>query len=119
MSLNIILILLALSGVGGIVFGYVLRVLIGLASRGSVELAANLSAEKAREELFGEIERAHEEAILLRLQKLEAHGRDILETKARAILTAAVHRLGNAVNADMTSLSVAIPSEEMKGKIIG
>ena len=38
MSLKIILIMLALSGVGGIALGYVLRVLIGLAQRGSVEL---------------------------------------------------------------------------------
>ena len=216
MSLKIILILLALSGLGGIVFGYVLRVLIGLAQRGSVELdikqkmlaakeqaakiiadaeyrgavleterlepveereekisareerlstretflderqrdlyakedavrereeeaeevkqaaedlvkertrllehAAHLSEEGAREELFRQIERESEEALLLRLQKLEAHGRDLLEEKARAILTTSVHRLANAVNAEMTSLSVVIPSEEMKGKIIG
>ena len=38
MSLKIILILLALSGAGGVVLGYVLRVLIGLAQRGSLEL---------------------------------------------------------------------------------
>src|SRR3989344_3885453 len=216
MSLKIILILLALSGAGGIAFGYVLRVLIGLATRGSVELeikqkmlaakeaaakviegaeyraavleterlepveergakastreerigargtflderqrdldgkedevrereeeaeearhaaedlikertklleqAAHLPLEKAREELFGLLERESEEAILLRLQRLEAQGRARLEEKARAILTTAVHRLGNAVNAEMTSLSVTIPSEEMKGKIIG
>ncbi len=216
MSLQIILILFALSGVGGIAFGYVLRVLIGLASRGSIELdikqkmlvakeaaakiiedaeyrgavleterlapveereekagareervatretflderqrdldskedeirereeeaeeakhaaddlisertkilerVARLSEGKAREELFAQIERESEENILMRLQKLEAHGRDLLEEKARAILTTAVHRLGNAVNAEMTSLSVHIPSEEMKGKIIG
>jgi ribonuclease Y len=216
MSLKIILILLALSGVAGIAFGYVLRVLIGLATRGSVELeikrktlaakeaaariladaeyradvleterlaaveereekvslreervaaretflderqrdldakgeavkaredearearraaedlikertrileqAAHLSEMEAREELVKEAERASEDAILLRLQKLEAHGRARLEEKARAILTTAVHRLANAVNADMTSLSVAIPSDEVKGKIIG
>ncbi|MCX6790120.1 MAG: ribonuclease Y [Candidatus Kaiserbacteria bacterium] len=216
MSLKIILIMLALSGVGGIVLGYVLRVLIGLAQRGSVELdtkqkllqakeqaakiladadfrssvveterlapieereekivlreerlatreefmdsrqrdldekeddvrkreqealrakseaekltaertkelskVANLSEEKAREELFGEIERANEEAILLRLQKLAANGRERLEEKARDILTSVIHRLGNAVNADVMSLSVVIPSDEIKGKIIG
>jgi ribonuclease Y len=55
----------------------------------------------------------------LRLQKLEAHGRERLEEKARNILTSAIHRLGNAVNAEVMTLSVAIPSEEMKGKIIG
>ena len=44
MSLKIILIMLALSGVGGVVLGYVLRVLIGLAQRGSVEL--DIKADK-------------------------------------------------------------------------
>lgn len=201
--------MLALSGVGGIVLGYVLRVLIGLAQRGSVELdikqkllqakeqaakiladaefrgevieterlapieereeklatreervasreefldekenevrvreqeatrakgeaeklsaerarelskVAHLSEEKAREELFSEIERAHEEAILMRLQKLAANGRERMEEKAREILTTAIHRMGNAVNAEVMSLSVVLPSEEMKGKIIG
>lgn len=216
MSLKIILIMLALSGVGGVVLGYVLRVLIGLAQRGSVELdtkqkilqakeraaeiiaaaeyraevieterlapieereeklvakderlalreefldsrqrdldvkedelrtreqevlrvkaeAENLSRErskelakiahltedKAREELFSNIEQAYEESILLRLQKLAANGRERLESKARDILTSAIHRLGNSVNAEVMSLFVTIPSEEVKGKIIG
>jgi len=46
-------------------------------------------------------------------------GRERLEAKARNILTAVIHRLGSAVNAEVTTLSVAIPSEEVKGKIIG
>src|SRR3989344_297365 len=58
--------------------------------------AANLSEDKARSELMRDIEHTHEEAILLRLQKLEAHGRERLEEKARSILTNAIHRLGNA-----------------------
>ena len=216
MSLKIILIMLALSGVCGVALGYVLRVLIGLAQRGSVELdikqkmlqakeqaakilaeaeyrgevieterlapieereekisskeerldareefldsrqhdlderedalrtreqeaarmksdvenlskertkelakVAHLSEDNAREELFSEIEHSYEEAILLRLQKLEAHGRERLEDKAQAILMSAIHRLGNAVNAEVMSLFVSLPSEEMKGKIIG
>lgn len=92
-----------------------------LAKERSKELAkvAHLSEESARKELFSEIERAYEDAILLRLQKLEAHGRERLEDKARSILTNTIHRLGNAVNADVMSLSVALPSDEMKGKIIG
>ncbi len=208
--------MLALSGVGGIVLGYVLRVLIGLAQRGSVELdikqkmlaakeqaakiiaaaefrgevieterlapveereekvvareeriatreefldsrqrdldekendvrvreqeaarakeeterfkderlkelsrISHLSEDKARDELFSEIERAYEESVLVRLQKLEAHGRERLEDKARSILTSTIHRLGNAVNAEVMSLSVTLPSEDVKGKIIG
>lgn len=209
MSLNIILIMLALSGVGGVVLGYVLRVLIGLAQRGSIELevkqkmlsakeqaakiiaeaefrgevveterlapveereekitareeriaareefldekenevrsreqeavraketaenlskersrelskVAHLSEEKAREELFAQIENEHEEAILMRLQKLSAHGAERLEEKARHILTSVVHRLANPVNAEVMSLAVTLPSEDVKGKIIG
>ena len=42
-----------------------------------------------------------------------------LRTKRRAILVTAIHGLGNAVNAEVMSLSVALPSDEMKGKIIG
>jgi ribonuclease Y len=42
-----------------------------------------------------------------------------MEDKAREILITAIHRLGNAVNADVTTLSVQIPSEELKGKVIG
>ncbi|OGG93001.1 ribonuclease Y [Candidatus Kaiserbacteria bacterium RIFOXYD1_FULL_47_14] len=216
MSLKIILILLALSGIGGIVLGYVLRVLIGLAQKGSVELdikqkllaakeqaakiiaeaefrgevfeterlapieereekltmreehivsreefldsrqrdlddkedevrvreqdavrakseaekltaerskelakVAHISEEAARKELFSEIEHSYEETILLRLQKLAANGRERLEDKARSILTSTIHRLGNAVNAEIMSLAVTLPSEEIKGKIIG
>ncbi len=81
--------------------------------------AANLPVERARDELFASLEREHEEAILLRLQKLDANGRARLEERARAILTSTIHRLGNAVNADVMSLSVQIPSDEVKGKIIG
>ena len=85
----------------------------------AIAAAANLSVDRAREELFASIEREHEEAILLRLQKLDANGRARLEERARAILTSSIHRLGNAVNADVMSLSVQIPSDEVKGKIIG
>ncbi len=80
---------------------------------------AHLSEEEARKELFAEIERANEEAILLRIQKLTANGRERLEEKARDMLTSVIHRLGNAVNTEVLSLSITLPSEEMKGKIIG
>ncbi len=80
---------------------------------------ANLSEEAAREELLRDLEDAHEEALLGRLQKLEAHGREQLLSTARNILTTAIHRLGNTVNAEVMSLSIPLVSEEIKGKIIG
>jgi len=87
--------------------------------RAELSNVARLSESAARDLLMKDIEESHEDAILTRLQKLEATGRERLEAKARNILTAVIHRLGSAVNAEVTTLSVAIPSEEVKGKIIG
>jgi ribonuclease Y len=80
---------------------------------------AHFSQEEARTRLMEEVERAEENAILARIQKLEAHGRKQLEEKARSILLTTIHRLSNPVNADVMTQTVAIPSEELKGKIIG
>lgn len=80
---------------------------------------AHLSEDKAREILLKDLEESGTESILARLQKLEAHGKEQLEEKARAILLSTIHRMAGAVNAEVTTLSVTIPSEEMKGKIIG
>lgn len=80
---------------------------------------AHLSEDKAREMLMADLEKSGSESILARLQKLEAHGKEQLEEKARSILLSTIHRMAGAVNAEVTTLSVTIPSEEMKGKIIG
>jgi ribonuclease Y len=80
---------------------------------------AHLSEAQAREALLKDLEESGTESILARLQKLEAHGREQLEDKARSILLSTIHRMAGAVNAEVTTLSVSIPSEEMKGKIIG
>ncbi len=80
---------------------------------------SGLSEEEARKRLIQEVERAHEDAVLSRIQKLEMSGKERLADKARSILTSVIHRMANAVNADVTTLSVTLASEEVKGKIIG
>lgn len=80
---------------------------------------AHLSEEEARDLLIKEVEKAYETSILARAQKLDAHGKKQLETKARSILLSVIHRMAAPVNADVMTLSVTIPSEELKGKIIG
>jgi len=89
------------------------------ARRAELSKVARLSENAARDLLIKDIEESHEDAVLTRLQKLEATGRDRLDRKAREILTSVIHRLASAVNAEVTTLSVPIPSEEVKGKIIG
>lgn len=84
-----------------------------------LEKVAHLTEEEAREALFASLKKNHEEDMLVRLQKLEIDGKERLESKAKEILTTAIHRLGNAVNADILTSSIPIPSEDIKGKIIG
>lgn len=79
----------------------------------------SLSEDEARTTLMKDIEEIEHEAILARIQKLEARGRKELEEKARTILISAIHRLSSSVASDVMTLSVTIPSEEAKGKIIG
>lgn len=79
----------------------------------------HLSEKEAREALMKDVEEMSQESLLSRLQKLEAHGREQLEEKARALLLTVIHRMGNAVNAEVMTLSVSIASEEIKGKVIG
>lgn len=93
----------------------------GVLKERQAELAriANFSEDEARKRLIEEVEKAQETSILARIQKLEANGRKLLEDKARSILLTTIHRLANPVNAEVMALTVAIPSEEVKGKIIG
>ncbi len=78
-----------------------------------------LSEKDAKTALLKDLEDSHEESVLARLQKLAANGREQLEAKSRSILLAIIHRMAANVNSEVMTLSVTIPSEEVKGKIIG
>jgi len=80
---------------------------------------AGLSIEQAREELLKKVEKEASEDILIRMQKLENEGESRLEARAREILTASVQRLASSVSGEIMSTNVPLPSDEIKGKIIG
>src|SRR3990167_3962405 len=66
-----------------------------------------------------EIETQYENDIEGRMRKLEIAGNERLEQRAKEILTTAVHRLGNSVVSDVLATTISLPSDEIKGKIIG
>lgn len=84
-----------------------------------LEKVASLSEEEAREELLRAIERDAEEDLAVRMQKLEAFGKEELDKRAQEIITTAIHRYGNSVAQDIMSTNITISSDEIKGKIIG
>ena len=84
-----------------------------------LEKIAGMNVEEAKEDLLKIAEKNYEEDIIIRLQKMEHTGKEKLEKRAKDILVTAIHRYGNAVSSDVMATSVNIPSDDIKGKIIG
>lgn len=80
---------------------------------------ARLTPEKAKEELLKEIEREYEEDFLVRMQKLEKEGAEKFEKRAREILSTAIQRMAAPITSEVMATTVTLPSDEMKGKVIG
>ncbi len=80
---------------------------------------AGLTADEAKEQLFAEIEAKtrHEAARMIRQIEMEAH--ETGDRKAKEILCSVIQRYaGDYVN-EQTVTAVTLPSEDMKGRIIG
>ncbi len=80
---------------------------------------AKLSEEEAKQQLISAIEKKSETDLLGRMQKLERFGMERLEQKARDILASTIQRIASSTASEVTVTSVAIPSDDIKGKIIG
>ncbi len=84
-----------------------------------LEEVAGLPREQAKEQLLAELERTFKEDIAGRVKKIQKLGTEEVEREARTILSAAIQRCASAHSAETTTTTVAIPSDEMKGRIIG
>lgn len=80
---------------------------------------AELSREAALERLLKEIEDEQAETLLLRLKKLETHASDELDRKAKNMMATMIQRQAASHVAETTTTYVELPTEEMKGRIIG
>jgi len=80
---------------------------------------AKMSEEDAKNSLMGAMEKKYEEDILGRMKKLEDGGEERFEQRAKEILATSIQRLSTSVAPDIMSTILSIPSDEMKGKIIG
>lgn len=84
-----------------------------------LQKVASMTTAEAKESLLKTVEKNAEQDLLVRIQKLEQQGEDMLEGKAKDILAVSIQRLANSVASDIMSTSVSIPNDEIKGKIIG
>ena len=84
-----------------------------------LEKVSGYTAEQAKAELVAELEEEirHEQA--QRIVELEEQYREEADDKACRIMALAIQRCAGDFVAESTISSVALPSEEMKGRIIG
>lgn len=84
-----------------------------------LEEVAALTRTQAEERLMKMAEEAASEAVYSRIRKIEQMGEEEFETKARNKLSLAIMRYAGSVVVDTTTTLVELPSDEMKGRIIG
>ncbi len=85
----------------------------------NLERITGLSREKAKEELLKAVETQYQQDLFEQLKKLETIRREELEKKGRDIMVSAMQRFDASQIVEATTTSVALPSDEMKGRIIG
>ncbi|MFZ5753822.1 MAG: ribonuclease Y [Bacillota bacterium] len=84
-----------------------------------LERISNLSFEQARELLLSRVEDEIKHETAMMIKELENQAKEEAEKKAREIISLAIQRCAADHVAETTVSVVALPNDEMKGRIIG
>jgi ribonuclease Y len=83
------------------------------------EAIAGLTKEQAFEQVVSKAEKEREADVVARIQRMKMRGDEQFDDEAKNIITSAIHRIGNTLRVDIMSSTIALPNDEIKGKIIG
>jgi ribonuclease Y len=84
-----------------------------------LERISNLSLEEAKEILLQRVADDARQEMARVIRQVEEQANEEADRKAREIITLAIQRVASDQVAEITVSSVALPSDEMKGRIIG
>ena len=84
-----------------------------------LERVAKLKKEDAREELMKSVEQEFQGDLVAQVRRQKEVMKEEAETYARKLIATAVQRLGTEVAHENTTAAVHLPSDDMKGRIIG
>jgi len=90
-----------------------------LEAEGKLEKVASLSREDAKKELLALVEIENEKEILDRMKKLEEGNQEKLQLKAKEIVVVAIQKCAVSQAQELTTTTVTLANEELKGRIIG
>lgn len=80
---------------------------------------SGLDRDSAKQELLGIVEQESKDELLARMMKLDKENGEAFENRAKEIIVNSIQRCASSHAAETTSSIVNLPSEEMKGRIIG
>lgn len=84
-----------------------------------LETLSQLSKAEAQEQMFQLVEEESKEALVKRMSKLENESSEELEKRSLSIMATVIQKYSRSHVSEFTTTTVPIPSDEVKGKIIG
>jgi ribonuclease Y len=84
-----------------------------------IEEVSGLNKDQALERIMQLVESQNQDTILSRIRKLDEEAQDEIDRKAKNILAVAIQRQAGSHVQETTTSYVELPSDEMKGRIIG
>lgn len=84
-----------------------------------IERISGLTAEEAKRLIIQKMENEAKHDAQVIINKIEQDAQTSAEKRARDILVTTIQRVATEVTSEVTVTSVSLPSEEMKGRIIG
>ena len=85
----------------------------------SLVALAGFTKTQARDVLLAETESQYREDLQVRIHKLDTQMRETLADRAKNILVTTIQRLAVPTANELTTSTVIIPNDEVKGKVIG
>ena len=90
-----------------------------LEAREKLEQIARMSTDEARDYLLKDVEKESRDDMARIIRQVEGEAQEEGERRARKIVADAIQRVASAHVSEVTSSSVILPSDDMKGRIIG
>jgi len=84
-----------------------------------LEKIAELNKEQAKDVLLKNIEDQFAVDLIGRINKLQREGNDDIEEKAKNLIANAMQRMVSSYAPELSTTTIDLPSDEMKGRIIG
>ena len=85
----------------------------------NLERISGFTKTEAKGELFKEVEKEHKIELYEQMKKLTEEGKEKLKKKSQEILALAIQKYALSQAQELTTTTVSLPSDEIKGRIIG